>query len=62
MTKKKQVIKECCCKYCGHKWFPSKPGRPAVCPNDKCHTPRWDQKRVLPPRAKVEKVNIEEDL
>lgn len=31
------------CLQCGHTWWPRKLERPAVCPNQECHSPRWDR-------------------
>ena len=36
-----KTIKQCKCDKCGHKWWPTKPGRPAVCPD--CNNAKWDQ-------------------
>ena len=38
-------VRKCKCKKCGHKWYSRKPGRPALCPNPKCHSPHWDKKQ-----------------
>ncbi len=43
--KKDEYVKECVCQRCGHKWIPRKKGRPALCPNRKCHSPYWDVPR-----------------
>lgn len=34
------------CLQCGHRWWPRKPERPAVCPSQECHSPRWDRPKV----------------
>ena len=38
-------MKRCICLRCGHKWWPRKPGRPALCPWPRCHSTRWDEPR-----------------
>ncbi|HTG95800.1 MAG TPA: hypothetical protein VL866_24580 [Pyrinomonadaceae bacterium] len=43
---KKQITKNqyhCKCERCGYEWV-SRKGVPMVCPNKRCHNPRWDQK------------------
>lgn len=36
----KEIIEECHCQKCGHKFWPRKPGRPAACA--KCNNKNWD--------------------
>jgi predicted Zn-ribbon and HTH transcriptional regulator len=43
MTKKIEKLK---CLRCGYEWYPRTPGRPYVCPNPKCHSPRWDNPKL----------------
>jgi len=31
------------CLQCGWKWFPRLEERPDLCPNIKCHSPKWDK-------------------
>lgn len=43
---KKHITRDqylCKCERCGHEWV-SRKGVPMVCPNKRCHNPRWDQK------------------
>lgn len=31
------------CTQCGHSWIQRSSRRPGVCPNGRCHNPRWEE-------------------
>ena len=40
------------CEQCGHVWLPRNPNeRPAICPNPKCKSLRWDKPKRVPANA-----------
>lgn len=55
-----KTIKQCHCQKCGHKFWPRKPGRPAVCAA--CGNPRWDQGPKKPGgRGRTKSISDAED-
>jgi hypothetical protein len=38
-------LPRCVCLACGHQWYPRSPLLPKVCPNDRCHSARWNEPR-----------------
>ena len=43
MVQKDDIIqKGYTCKRCGHKWIPRSDEKPTWCPNNHCHSPKWD--------------------
>jgi len=36
-------MKQLTCQRYGHRWYPRKPEKPAVCPNKHCHSVKWNK-------------------